>query len=118
MHGPVPRDYAQRTPKKMIKAALFGALSDRARNGRIHVIDELVPGQEPSTKKAKAFLERVSSNKKILLVINREDLNAQRSANNLPNVHILDSDDVVFSAAALHTFINRGAEAAVAGEEN
>jgi len=129
VHGPVPRDYAQRTPKKMIKAALFGALSDRARNGRIHVIDELVPGQEPSTKKAKAFLERVSSNKKILLVINREDLNAQRSANNLPNVHILDSgqlntydvlnaDDVVFSAAALHTFINRGAEAAVAGEEN
>ena len=113
----------------MIKAALFGALSDRARNGRIHVIDELVPGQEPSTKKAKTFLERVSSNKKILLVINREDLNAQRSANNLPNVHILDSgqlntydvlnsDDVVFSAAALHTFINRGAEAAVAGEEN
>lgn len=129
VHGPVPRDYAQRTPKKMIKAALFGALSDRARNGRIHVIDELVPGQEPSTKKAKAFLERISSNKKILLVINREDLNAQRSANNLPNVHILDSgqlntydvlnsDDVVFSAAALHTFINRGAEAAVAGEEN
>ena len=43
VHGPVPRDYAQRTPKKMIKAALFGALSDRARNGRIHVIDELVP---------------------------------------------------------------------------
>ena len=118
VHGPQPRNYAQRTPKKMIKAALFGALSDRARNERIHVIEELVPGQKPSTKSAKAFLESLTERKNVLLVIGREDINARRSANNLPNVQILDagqlntydvlySDDVVFSVEALHTFINR-----------
>ena len=118
VHGPQPRDYAQRTPKKMIKAALFGALSDRARNERIHVIEELVPGQKPSTKSAKAFLESLTERKNVLLVIGREDINARRSANNLPNVQILDagqlntydvlySDDVVFSVEARHTFINR-----------
>ncbi|MEX3507768.1 50S ribosomal protein L4 [Corynebacterium sp. LK2590] len=118
VHGPQPRNYAQRTPKKMIKAALFGALSDRARNERIHVIEELVPGQKPSTKSAKAFLERLTDRKNVLLVIGREDLNARRSANNLENVHILDAgqlntydvlnaDDVVFSVEALHTFVTR-----------
>lgn len=118
VHGPVPRDYSQRTPKKMIKAALFGALSDRARNERIHVIDELVPGQAPSTKSAKSFVERITDRKSVLLVVEREDLNARRSANNLQNVHILDpaqlntydvlnSDDIVFSVAALHAFTNR-----------
>ena len=122
-HGPKPRDYSQRTPKKMKAAALCGALSDRARNDRIHVISELVPGQTPSTKSAKAFIERLSERKSILLVLGREDINAQKSANNLPGVHILTadqlntydvlkSDDVVFSVAALHTFINRAAGAA------
>ena len=128
-HGPQPRDYSQRTPKRMIKQALYGVLSDRARNSRIHVIEELVPGQVPSTKSAKAFIERISGNKRILLVIGREDINARRSANNLPNVHILDAgqlntydvinaDDVVFSVEALHTFINRaqGATADVAAQ--
>ncbi|QNE88907.1 50S ribosomal protein L4 [Corynebacterium incognita] len=131
VHGPQPRDYAQRTPKKMIKAALFGALTNRARASRIHVIEELVPGQKPSTKSAKAFLERLTDNKSVLLVIGREDLNARRSANNLPNVHILDAgqlntydvlnaDDVVFSAEALHTFVNRvaGENTADVKEEN
>ena len=123
VHGPKPRDYSQRTPKKMIKAALFGALSDRARNERIHVIEELVAGQTPSTKSAKAFIERLTDRKTVLLVVGREDLNARRSANNLPNVHILDAgqlntydvlnaDDVVFSVEALHTFINRATGAA------
>ena len=118
VHGPQPRSYAQRTPKKMIKAALFGALSDRARNERIHVIEELVPGQKPSTKAAKAFLESLTERDNVLLVIGREDINARRSANNLPNVQILDagqlntsdvlySDHVVFSVEALHTFITR-----------
>ena len=118
VHGPQPRSYAQRTPKKMIKAALFGALSDRARNERIHVIEELVPGQKPSTMAAKAFLESLTERDNVLLVIGREDINARRSANNLPNVQILDagqlntydvlySDDVVFSVEALHTFITR-----------
>ena len=122
-HGPKPRDYSQRTPKKMIKAALYGALSDRARNARIHVVSELVPGQTPSTKSAKAFIERLTERKSVLLVVSREDINAQKSANNLPGVHILaadqlntydvlKSDDVVFSVEALHTFINRASSAA------
>ncbi|AKK07861.1 50S ribosomal protein L4 [Corynebacterium testudinoris] len=117
-HGPKPRDYSQRTPKKMKAAALCGALSDRARNDRIHVITELVPGQTPSTKSARAFFARLTDRRNILFVVGREDLNARRSANNLPNVHILDasqlntydvlySDDVVFSVEALHALINR-----------
>lgn len=122
VHGPVPRDYSQRTPKKMIKAALAGALTDRARNARIHVVEELVPGQTPSTKAARAFIERLTDRKSVLLVVGREDLNARRSANNLPGVHILEpaqlntydvlnSDDVVFSVEALHTLTQRsGAE--------
>ena len=56
VHGPKPRDYDQRTPKKMKAAALRGALSDRARNGRIHVVDSLVTGDVPSTKSALAAL--------------------------------------------------------------
>ena len=129
VHGPKPRDYSQRTPKKMIKAALFGALSDRARNERIHVIEELVAGQTPSTKSAKAFIERLTDLKTVLLVVGREDLNARRSANNLPNVHILDAgqlntydvlnaDDVVFSVEALHSFINRAGGKDEAKEAN
>ncbi len=115
-HGPKPRDYSQRTPKKMIKGALYSALSDRARHDRIHVITELVPGQKPSTKSARSFLEALTERPKILLVVSREDLNSRRSANNLPDVHILSadqlntydvlySDDVVFSVEALHLFV-------------
>ena len=129
VHGPKPRDYSQRTPKKMIKAALCGPLSDRARNERIHVIEELVAGQTPSTKSAKAFIERLTDRKTVLLVVGREDLNARRSANNLPNVHILDAgqlntydvlnaDDVVFSVEALHSFINRAGGKDEAKEAN
>ncbi len=122
-HGPKPRDYAQRTPKKMIKAALFGALSDRARNERIHMLTELVPGQTPSTKSARAFFERLTDRRSILFVVGRADENAQKSARNLPGVNVLfedqlntydvlNADDVVFSVEALNTFINRvqGAE--------
>src|SRR4249920_2821918 len=69
VHGPKPRDYSQRTPKKMVAAALRGALSDRARNGRIHAVTELVTGQTPSTKSAKAFLGALTENKKVLVVI-------------------------------------------------
>ncbi|MGD7002665.1 50S ribosomal protein L4 [Corynebacterium halotolerans] len=124
-HGPKPRDYSQRTPKKMKAAALFGALSDRARHDRIHVVTELVPGQKPSTKAARTFLERLTDRKSVLLVVGREDFTARKSANNLPGVHILVAeqlntydvlyaDDVVFSVEALHTFINR---ASGAGQE-
>ena len=73
VHGPKPRDYSQRTPKKMIAAALRGALSDRARNGRIHAVTELVEGQTPSTKSAKAFLATLTERKQVLIVIGRSD---------------------------------------------
>lgn len=117
-HGPKPRDYSQRTPKKMKTAALHGALTDRARHDRIHVVTELVPGQKPSTKSARTFLERLTDRKSVLLVVGREDFVARKSANNLPGVRtlvaeqlntydVLNADDVVFSVEALHTFINR-----------
>lgn len=123
VHGPKPRDYSQRTPKKMIQAALRGALSDRARNERIHVISELVAGQAPSTKTAKTFLSEISDRKKFLLVVGREDVNAWKSARNLEHVHtiapdqlntydVLDSDEVVFSVEALNAFVHGPAEAA------
>ncbi|AKE40546.1 50S ribosomal protein L4 [Corynebacterium kutscheri] len=126
-HGPKPRDYSQRTPKKMIKAALYGALSDRARHERIHVVSELVAGQTPSTKSARAFIERLTDRRNVLFVVGREDITAQKSARNLPGVQILfsdqlntydvlKSDDVVFSVEALHTFIARATGAAK--EEN
>ena len=116
MHGPQPRDYSQRTPKKMIAAALRGALSDRARNGRIHAITELVSGQTPSTKSAKVFLGTLTDRKQVLVVIGRSDETGAKSVRNLPGVHILTpdqlntydvlrADDVVFSVEALNAYI-------------
>ena len=127
-HGPKPRDYSQRTPKKMKAAALRGALTDRARHSRIHVVEELVPGQNPSTKAARAFIERLTDRKSVLLVLGREDKTAWKSARNLPDVHILvadqlntydvlKSDDVVFSVEALTSFINHASKKAAAEEE-
>src|SRR3978361_621570 len=116
VHGPKPRDYSQRTPKKMIAAALRGALSDRARNGRIHAVTELVEGQTPSTKSAKAFLATLTDRKQVLVVVGRSDEAGVKSVRNLPGVHILSpdqlntydvlrSDDVVFSVEALNAYI-------------
>ena len=121
VHGPQPRDYSQRTPKKMIAAALRGALSDRARNDRIHAITELVAGQVPSTKSAKAFLatllgENTPENGKVLVVIGRADEVGAKSVRNLAGVHVispdqlntydvLNADDVVFSVEALDAYI-------------
>ncbi len=116
VHGPKPRDYSQRTPKKMIAAALRGALSDRARNDRIHAVTELVAGQSPSTKSAKEFLGTLTEHKKVLLVIGRSDQVGALSARNLPGVHVispdqlntydvLNADDVVFSVEALNAYI-------------
>jgi large subunit ribosomal protein L4 len=116
VHGPQPRDYSQRTPKKMIAAALRGALSDRARNNRIHAITELVAGQVPSTKSAKAFLAALTENSKVLVVIGRTDEVGAKSVRNLPGVHVispdqlntydvLNADDVVFSVEALNAYI-------------
>ena len=117
VHGPQPRDYSQRTPKKMIAAALRGASSDRARNDRIHAVTELVTGQTPSTKSAKAFLAGLTEHKKVLIVIGRADEVGAKSVRNLPGVHVispdqlntydvLNSDDVVFSVEALDAFIS------------
>ena len=122
VHGPQPRNYAQRTPKKMIKAALAGALTNRVQNDRIHVVEELVPGQKPSTKSARTFVERLTDRKSVLLVIGREDVNSRLSARNLPGITILEpgqlntydvlnADDVVFSVEALHDFVNRATAA-------
>ena len=116
VHGPTPRDYAQRTPKKMKVAALRGALSDRARGGRIHVLSALVEGQAPSTKQALAALERLSDRSRLLVVLGRDDLSGWMSLRNIERVHaivpdqlntydVLCADDVVFTSAALQTFI-------------
>jgi large subunit ribosomal protein L4 len=121
VHGPKPRDYTQRTPKKMIAAALRGALSDRARNGRIHAVTELVAGQTPSTKNAKSFLGSLTDRKQVLVVIGRSDEAGAKSARNLPGVHVLApdqlntydvlrSDDVVFSVEALNAAAGGSAE--------
>jgi large subunit ribosomal protein L4 len=116
VHGPTPRDYAQRTPKKMIAAALRGALSDRARNGRVHVVSELVAGDKPSSKAALATLRGVSERKNLLVVIERANDVAALSVRNLAEVHVLYvdqlntydvlvSDDVVFTQAAYEAFV-------------
>src|ERR1700754_1349122 len=86
VHGPTPRDYSQRTPKKMKAAALRHALTDRARNARIHVITGVIECETPSTKAAKSFLGKVSERKNVLLVIERSDEAALLSARNLPQV--------------------------------
>jgi large subunit ribosomal protein L4 len=118
VHGPRPRDYSERTPKKMIAAALRSALSDRARNDRIHAITEVVSGQTPSTKSAKDFLGTLTDRRKVLVVIGRSDEVSAKSVRNLPGVHVLspdqlntydvlNADDVVFSVEALNAYIER-----------
>ena len=114
-HGPVPRDYDQRTPKKMKQAALRGALSDRARNGRVHVVDAVVTG-EPSTKTALAAVKQFSDRKNLLVVLTRNEEIAWLSLRNVADIHlivpdqlntydVLISDDVVFSKSALDEFL-------------
>jgi large subunit ribosomal protein L4 len=116
VHGPTPRDYSQRTPKKMKAAALRGALSDRARHGRIHVLSTLVEGEQPSARSALAALLNVSTRKNLLVVVERDDNVAWKSLRNLEQVHaivadqlntydVLVSDDVVFTAGALEAFV-------------
>ena len=116
VHGPKPRDYVQRTPKKMKVAALRGALSDRARHGRVHVLSALVEDGRPSTKAAWAVLAGLSERKNLLVVVHRSDVAAQKSLRNLDDVHmlvsdqlntydVLCSDDVVFTQAALQAFL-------------
>ncbi|WP_127842557.1 50S ribosomal protein L4 [Actinomyces wuliandei] len=118
VHGPRPRDYSQRTPKKMKAAALRSALSDRARNGRIHVITEFVTTEVPSTKAALDALHHLTD-RQALVVVTREDDLSRLSLRNVPEVHVLwadqlntydvlNSDDVVFTEPALDAFLGRG----------
>jgi len=116
VHGPQPRDYSQRTPKKMKAAALRGALSDRARHGRIHVLTGVVEGDKPSTRSAADLLGGLTERRNLLVVLERDDTVSALSVRNLADVHVLDAgqlntydvlcaDDVVFTQAALERFL-------------
>ncbi|WP_291277542.1 50S ribosomal protein L4 [Galactobacter sp.] len=118
VHGPTPRSYVQRTPKKMKAAALRGALSDRARHERIHVVENIVEGTKPSTKLAIATLAGLSDRKNQLVVLDRGNDVAALSVRNLETVHavyvdqlntydVLIADDVVFTKAAFDTLVNK-----------
>ncbi|GAA1706994.1 50S ribosomal protein L4 [Microbacterium sediminicola] len=116
VHGPKPRDYAQRTPKKMIAAALLGALSDRARGERLHIVDSFGIEGAPSTKTAAAVLSAIAPTKNVLVVVTRDDEASILSVRNLAYVHVLTfdqlnaydvlvSDDIVFTKAAYDAFV-------------
>ncbi|WP_278692459.1 50S ribosomal protein L4 [Arachnia propionica] len=128
VHGPKPRDYSQRTPKKMIVAALRGSLSDRARDGQVFVVSELVSGEVPSTRTALETLEQLGELKKVLVVLDRFEEVAWLSLRNVPTIHVLAvdqlnaydvlvADSVVFTSAALAAFTHRGAEAVASESE-
>ncbi len=114
-HGPKPRDYDQRTPKKMKAAAVRQALTDRARNNRLHVVESLGLSDKPSTKAAQAYLAMFTKQKNVLVVLDRTDEVSYLSLRNLKNVHvlpvdqlnaydILNSDDLVFTKSAIEEF--------------
>ena len=134
VHGPTPRDYGQRTPKKMIAAALRGALSDRARGDRLHVVESLALGDAPSTKAVVELLSGIASSKHVLIVLERNDEISLKSVRNIPTVHVLPydqlnaydvlvSDDIVFTKGAFDSFVaakqaTKQESAAVASNEN
>lgn len=115
VHGPTPRNYAQRTPKKMIAAALLGALSDRARGERLHIVESF--GTDvPSTKAAASVLQSLTAGRKVLVVIERSDEVNLKSVRNLKNLHVITpdqlnaydvlvSDDIVFLKGAYDAFV-------------
>jgi large subunit ribosomal protein L4 len=124
VHGPVPRSYVQRTPKKMKAAALRGALSDRTSHGRLVVVSAFVDGDEPSTKEALTMLRTAVGAtgarlaRPVLVVVNADDVVTQKSLRNIPRVRVLTSgqlntydvlacDHVVFTQAALAEFVAR-----------
>lgn len=116
VHGPTPRDYTQRTPKKMKAAALRGALSDRARHGRVHVVTGFGIDGAPSTRSALKVLAGFSERPNVLVVLERGDELTEKSLRNAPQVHllvadqlntydVLVSDDIVFTQGALEAFL-------------
>ena len=124
VHGPQPRSYVQRTPKKMKAAALRGALSDRLTHGRVQVVSGFVDGDVPRTKDAVAVLaSAVAPGAKVLVVAHRDDEITWKSLRNVPSVHVLTedqlntydvlaSDHVVFTEQALTAFVSRSAKEA------
>src|SRR5579863_7062264 len=119
-HGPVPRSYVQRTPKKMKAAALRGALSDRLSHGRVQVVSGFVNGDLPRTRDAVAVLTGAigSLGRPVLVVAHRDDELTWKSLRNVPGVHVLAedqlntydvlaSDHVVFTEQALAAFVTR-----------
>jgi large subunit ribosomal protein L4 len=116
VHGPQPRDYSKKTPKKMKAAALRGALSDRAREGRVHVVSAFVDGDAPKTKTALATLGAITQAKRVLVVLDREDVLNWVSLRNLAHVHLIEAgqlntydvlvaDEVVFTETALAEYV-------------
>ena len=116
VHGPTPRNYAQRTPKKMIAAALLGALSDRARGERLHIVEAFGTENGPSAKAAASVLTGLGATKNVLVVVDRDDERSILSVRNLAFVHVLSfdqlnaydvlvSDDIVFTKAAYDAFV-------------
>jgi large subunit ribosomal protein L4 len=124
-HGPVPRSYVQRTPKKMKAAALRGALSDRLSHGRVQVVSGFVDGDAPRTRDAVAVLTgavnpggSLDRPLRVLVVAHRDDELTWKSLRNVPGVHVLAedqlntydvlaSDHVVFTEQALAAFVTR-----------
>lgn len=115
VHGPTPRDYSQRTPKKMISAALLGLVSDRVRGDRVTVIDSFAKDGVPSTKGAAAVLKTVAG-RTVLVVLERGDEVGYKSFRNIPEVHVLwadqlnaydvvVADDLVFTKGAFDAFV-------------
>jgi large subunit ribosomal protein L4 len=132
VHGPTPRSYAQRTPKKMIAAALLGVISDRARGERLHIVEGFgTLDGAPSTKVAVELLASLNGGhgvtRKVLIVLERGDANAEKSVRNLKDLHVLYvdqlnaydvvvADDVVFTKAAYETFVANKTKTEEAGE--
>jgi len=129
VHGPQPRSYVQRTPKKMKAAALRGALSDRLSHGRVQVVSGFVDGDAPRTKDALAVLAtaiglgELGRPAKVLVVVHRDDEVTWKSLRNVASVHVLTedqlntydvlaSDHVVFTEQALTAFVSRSAKEA------
>jgi large subunit ribosomal protein L4 len=121
VHGPLPRDYSQRVNKKMKAAALRGALSDRAREGRIHVVETFIEGDTPKTKDALTVLRGITEARRVLVVLPRDDEANWLSLRNEQSVHllvadqlnthdVLVADQVIFTAAALNEFLGVPAE--------
>jgi large subunit ribosomal protein L4 len=128
VHGPQPRSYVQKTPKKMKAAALRGALSDRARFGRVHVVSALIEGDTPKTKTALAGLREITEAEKVLLVLDREDDLTWLSVRNVPEVHVLMADqlntydvlcndEVVFTEHAYNAFVSQATGGKETGNE-